>query len=51
MAPYSRTVLACFEEHIHIDIEGGEIACDSDPVVTAVILLGAKAILQRSGKF
>ncbi|MDO9284224.1 MAG: TetR family transcriptional regulator [Aquabacterium sp.] len=41
VAAYNRDALAWFEQHIRIGIEQGEIAADTDPAVSAVILLGA----------
>lgn len=41
MAAYNRNALAWFEQHIRIGIEQGDIAPDTDPETTAVILLGA----------
>jgi AcrR family transcriptional regulator len=41
VAAYNRGALAWFEQHIRIGIAQGEIAADTDPAVTAVILLGA----------
>jgi AcrR family transcriptional regulator len=41
VAGYNRKALAWFEQHIRIGIEQGEIAPDTDPAVTAVIVLGA----------
>lgn len=41
LVAYNRNALAWFERHIRTGIERGEIAADTDPAVTAVILLGA----------
>ena len=41
VAAYNRSALAWFEQHIRIGIERGQIAPDTDPAATAVILLGA----------
>lgn len=41
VAAYNRTALAWFEQHIRIGIANGEVAPDTDPAVSAVILLGA----------
>lgn len=41
LVDYNRGALAWFERHIRTGIERGEITADTDPAVTAVILLGA----------
>ncbi len=41
VADYNRQALAWFETHIRAGIANGEIAADTDPATTAVILLGA----------
>ena len=41
VAGYNRTALAWFEQHIRTGIAQGDIAADTDPATTAVILLGA----------
>ena len=41
VASYNRQALAWFEQHIRAGITGGEIAADTNPATTAVILLGA----------
>jgi len=41
VAAYNRKALAWFEQHIRCGIEQGQIAADTDPAATAVILLGA----------
>jgi len=41
VADYNRQALAWFEQHIRAGIARGEIAADTDPANTAVILLGA----------
>ena len=41
VADYNRQALAWFETHIRAGIARGEIAADTDPSTTAVILLGA----------
>lgn len=41
VAAYNRNALAWFEQHIRIGIEQGDIAPDTDPETTAVIMLGA----------
>jgi AcrR family transcriptional regulator len=41
VAGYNRSALAWFEQHIRSGIERGEITADTDPAITAVILLGA----------
>ena len=41
VAGYNRSALAWFEQHIRTGIVQGDIAADTDPATTAVILLGA----------
>lgn len=41
IAEYNRGALAYFENHIRYGVERGEIAADTDPATTAVVLLGA----------
>ena len=41
VAAYNRSAFAWFEQHIRSGIEQGETTPDTDPAVTAVILLGA----------
>jgi AcrR family transcriptional regulator len=41
VARYNRSAMAWFEQHIRTGIAQGEIAADTDPALTAVILLGA----------
>jgi AcrR family transcriptional regulator len=40
VAAYNRKIAGWFKQHIRIGIERGEIAADTDPAVTATILLG-----------
>ena len=47
MAAYNRAALAWFEQHIRIGIERGNIAPDTHPVSTAVVLLGAMSGVMR----
>ena len=49
MMAYNRSALSFFEQHIRLGVASGEIPPDTDPKVTAVILLGAMrgVMLQR----
>ena len=48
VAAYNRSALAWFEQHIRTGIAHGEIAADTDPALTAVILLGAmRGVMQQ----
>ena len=48
VAGYNRSALAWFEHHLRIGIAQGEIAADTDPALTAVILLGAmRGVMQQ----
>ena len=48
VAAYNRSALAWFEQHIRSGIAQGEIAADTDPALTAVILLGAmRGVMQQ----
>ena len=45
---YNRSALAWFEQHIRSGMAQGEIAADTDPALTAVILLGAmRGVMQQ----
>ena len=48
VAAYNRSALAWFEQHIRTGMSQGEIAADTDPALTAVILLGAmRGVMQQ----
>lgn len=48
VAAYNRSAIAWFEHHIRVGIAQGEIAADTDPTITAVILLGAmRGVMQQ----
>lgn len=48
VAAYNRSARAWFEHHIRVGIERGEIAPDTPPAETAVILLGAmRGVMQQ----
>lgn len=48
VAAYNRSALVWFEQHIRSGIAQGEISTDTDPAVTAVILLGAmRGVMQQ----
>ncbi len=48
MVAYNRQALAWFEQHIALGVQQGEMASDTDPALTAVILLGAmRGVMQQ----
>ena len=48
VAAYNRSALAWFEQHLRTGMAQGEIAADTDPALTAVILLGAmRGVMQQ----
>ena len=48
VAAYNRSALAWFEQHLRAGVAQGEIAADTDPALTAVILLGAmRGVMQQ----
>ena len=48
VAAYNRSAVAWFEHHIRVGMAQGEIAADTDPRITAVILLGAmRGVMQQ----
>ena len=48
VAAYNRSALAWFEQHIRTGMEKGEISADTDPALSAVILLGAmRGVMQQ----
>lgn len=48
VAAYNRSALAWFEQHIRTGMAQGEISTDTDPALTAVILLGAmRGVMQQ----
>ena len=48
VAAYNRSLLAWFEQHIRTGMAQGEISTDTDPALTAVILLGAmRGVMQQ----
>ncbi len=48
MAAYNRAALAWFEQHIRIGMARGNIAPDTDPASTAVVLLGTmRGVMQQ----
>ena len=48
MVAYNRQALAWFEQHIRLGVKQGEMSSNTDPALTAVILLGAmRGVMQQ----